>query len=183
MNRIMAQLHQDHIHLSRLLKMLERHVKVLLHDGDPDLNMMIDVVDYIRNYSDLFHHPKEDIVYEIFKKRTKEGSDIVDNLLNDHQHIPMVTLEFQQILYSASNGSLIIKRDELSKKITHFIDIQRTHLNTEEEKLFPLINKTLKDSDWAEIEAAVQEKSDPLFGKKVEESYESLDQTIKDQGA
>ncbi len=181
MNRIMAELHQDHIHLSRLLNMLERHVKVLMHDGEPDLNMMLDVVEYIRNYSDHFHHPKEDKVYAIFKKRTKEGEDIVDSLLDDHQHIPGVTLEFQQILYNANNGSLIINRAELSKKITHYIDIQRTHLNTEEEKLFPLINNTLKVSDWAELEASVQERSDPLFGANVEESYEGLHQTITDQ--
>ena len=183
MSRVMAELHQDYIHLSRLLNMLERHVKVLMHDGEPDLNMMIYIVDYIRNYPDTFHHPKEDIVYEFFKNRTREGADIVNGLLYDHQHIPGVTLEFQQILYSANNGSLIIERDELSKKITHFLDVQRTHLNTEEEKLFPLIYKTLKDSDWTEIEALVQEKNDPLFGKKVEESYVSLDQTIKDLGA
>ena len=96
--------------------MLERHVKVLMHDGEPDLNMMIYVVDYIRNYSDAFHHAKEYIVYEFFKNRTREGADIVNGLLYDHQHIPGVTVEFQQILYSANNGSLIIERDELSKK-------------------------------------------------------------------
>lgn len=181
MHRIMAELHQDHIHLSRLLNMLDRHVKVLLNDGDPDLYMMVDIVEYIRSYSDLFHHPKEDKVYEIFKKRTKEGADIVDRLLDDHQHIPETTIEFQHNLNSAINGSLIVSRDDLSKKITHFIDIQRTHLNTEEQKLFPLINKTLQKSDWAELEASIKEKSDPLFGTKVEASYESLYQTIKGQ--
>ena len=181
MNRIMAELHQDHTHLSRLLNMLERHVKVLLNDGDPDLNMMIDIVEYIRSYSDLFHHPKEDKVYGIFKKRTNEGADIVDSLLDDHQHIPEVTLEFQQLLNSALSGAFVVSRDDLSKKITNFINIQRKHLNTEEKKLFPLINKTLKESDWAELEASIQEKSDPLFGTKIEESYESLYQTIKGQ--
>jgi hemerythrin-like domain-containing protein len=161
--------------------MLERYVNELMNDGDPDLTMMVDIAEYIRTYSDLFHHPKEDKVYEVFKKRTKKAADIVDSLLDDHQHIPGVTLDFQQLLTGAINGSSVVSRDDLSKKITHFIDIQRTHLNTEEKKLFPLINKMLKESDWAELEALVQNKSDPLFGTNVEETYECLYQTIKDQ--
>ena len=181
MNRIMTELHQDHIHLSRLLSMLDRHVRVLLNDGDPDLTMMIDVVEYIKSYSDLFHHPKEDKVYEVFKKRTKEGDEIVDDLLDDHQHIPELTIEFQQILNGASDGSLIVSRDDLCEKIIHFLHVQRAHLDTEEQQLFPLINKTLQQSDWDELEASVPKRNDPLFGTKVEASYEGLYQTIKNQ--
>ena len=181
MNRIMTELHQDHIHLSRLLSMLDRHVRVLLNDGDPDLTMMIDVVEYIRSYSDLFHHPKEDKVYEVFKKRTKEGDEIVDDLLDDHQHIPELTIEFQQMLNGAIDGSLIVSRDDLCEKIIHFLQVQRAHLNTEEQELFPLINKTLQKSDWEELDASVQKRSDPLFGTKVESSYEGLYKTLKDQ--
>ena len=179
MHRIMAELHQDHIHLSRLLNMLDRHVKVLSSNGDPDFHMMIDIVDYIRNYSDLFHHPKEDKVYAIFKLRSNEGINIVEGLLDEHQQIPTVTLEFQQLLDGALNGSIIVSRDELSDKISYFIDIQRKHLNTEEEKLFPLINKTLDASDWIELEDLVPVRSDPLFGEYVEECYENLYSTMK----
>jgi len=182
MNKIMTELHQDHIHLSRLLSMLERHVKLLLNDGDPDLNMMLDVVEYIRSYSDLFHHPKEDKVYEVFKKRTKQGAEIVDSLLDEHHHIPELTIEFQQMLNGAIDGSLIVSREDLSEKIIHFINVQRAHLNTEEQKLFPLINKTLQQSDWDELEATVPKRNDPLFGTKVEASYEGLYQTLKRSG-
>jgi len=179
MHKIMAELHQDHIHLSRLLHMLIRHVKVLQEDGDPDFHMMIDIVDYIRNYSDLFHHPKEDNVYKVFKARSKIGIEIVDALLEEHKQIPKVTVEFQQLLEGALDGSIIVSRDDLSEKIIHFIKIQREHLNLEEEKLFPLINKTLNKSDWLEVEGLVKQKSDPLFGEQVEERYESLYNSIE----
>jgi len=179
MHRIMAELHQDHIHLSRLLVMLDRHVKVLSNDGDPDLCMMIDIVDYIKNYSDLFHHPQEDKVYEVFKTRSNQAADIVEILLNEHQHMPEVTIGFQQLLEDALNKSIIVSKQELSDQITQFINIQRKHLNTEEEKLFPLINNTLQKNDWARLEELVQKRTDPLFGEQVEECYEDLHQTIK----
>jgi hemerythrin-like domain-containing protein len=175
----MVELHQDHIHLSRLLKMLDRHVHVLQSDGDPDFIMMMDIVEYIRNYSDFHHHPKEDHVYKVFKDNYNQAIHIVDGLLDEHIKIPKVTIAFQQLLDGALNGSIIISRDELSERITNFIDIQRNHLNIEEEKLFPLIHATLKESDWIEIEALVQEKQDPLFGTTIEEGFEILHETME----
>lgn len=179
MHRIMAELHQDHMHLLRLLKMLVRHVHVLQNDGDPDFVMMIDIVEYIRNYSDYHHHPKEDRVYRVFKANYGRATHIVDGLLNEHQQIPKVTIAFQQLLDGALNGSIIINRNELSERITNFIDIQMNHLNIEEEKLFPLINETLQESDWVEIEAQMKVKDDPLFGSQVEDRYEDLHQIVK----
>ena len=170
----MVELHQDHIHLSRLLKMLDRHVKLLQNDGDPDFIMMIDIVEYIRNYSDFHHHPKEDHVYKVYKSSSDEATHIVDGLLNEHQQIPKVTIAFQQLLDGALNGSIIISRAELSERISNFIDIQINHLNIEEEQLFPLINKMMTSSDWAEVEAQIKDKDDPLFGNKVEKGFEDL---------
>ena len=179
MHKIMVELHQDHIHLSRLLKMLVRHVIVLQNDGDPDFEMMIDIVEYIRHYSDFHHHPKEDQVYQVFKESTDQATHIVDGLLDEHQKIPAVTIAFQQLLDGALNGSIIIDRDELSEKITNFIDIQMNHLNIEEKQLFPLINKLMTDSDWAKVEAQIKENDDPLFGSRVEEDYENLHKRVE----
>jgi len=179
MHRIMLELHQDHIHLSRLLKMLIRHVIVLQNDGDPDFEMMIDIVEYIRHYSDSHHHPKEDQVYKVFKEKTDQATHIVDGLLDEHHKIPAVTIAFQQLLNAALNGSIIISRDELSERITNFIDIQMNHLNIEEEKLFPLINKLMTDSDWAKVETQIKEENDPLFGSRVEERYEDLHKRVE----
>ena len=179
MHKIMVELHQDHIHLSRLLKMLVRHVIVLQNDGDPDFEMMIDIVEYIRHYSDVHHHPKEDQVYQVFKAGTDQATPIVDGLLDEHQKIPAVTIAFQQLLDGALNGSIIIGREELSERITNFIDIQMNHLNIEEEKLFPLINKFMTDSDWEKVETQIKEKNDPLFGSRVEERYEGLHKQVK----
>ena len=179
MHRIMVELHQDHIHLIRLLKMLVRHVHVLQEDGDPDFTMMIDIVEYIRNYSDVHHHPKEDQVYKVFKENYDQATNIVDGLHNEHQQIPKVTIAFQQLLEGALNGSIIIDRNELSERVTNFIDIQMNHLNLEEQKLFPLINKVMQESDWAKVEAQMVEKDDPLFGTQVEGGYEDLHQKVK----
>lgn len=178
MHRIMVELHKDHIHLSRLLKMLIRHVIVLQNDGDPDFEMMIDIVEYVRHYSDFHHHPKEDQVYKVFKGSSDKATHIIDGLLDEHEKIPGVTIAFQQLLNGALNGSIIIDRDELSEKITNFIDIQMNHLNLEEQTLYPLINKYMTDNDWAKVETQIKEQNDPLFGSPVEEGYDNLHKRV-----
>lgn len=178
MHKIMKELHQDHIHLSRLLKMLVRHVRVLQDGGDPDFEMMIDIVEYIRTYSDNHHHPKEDEVYKVVKSKTNKVSHIVEGLFNEHQQIPKLTIAFEELLKGAHSGYLIIQRDELSEKITNFIDIQWSHSKTEEDILFPLIHKLMKDADWKQVESQIKEKDDPLFSATVDKQYENLSKTM-----
>jgi len=101
-------------------------------------------------------------------------------LLNEHQQIPKVTIAFQQLLDGALSGSIIISRKDLSERITNFIDIQMNHLNIEEEKLFPLINKKMKESDWDVVESEIKEKDAPLFGEKIEATYQDLYQMMED---
>ena len=170
----MTQLHQDHINLSRLLNKLEEHAKELAVNGETNLSLMIDIVDYIKGYSDQHHHPVENKVYSMYTSLSSEGEDIVAGLLDEHKKIPHITVAFEQLLESALSGAAIISRKVLSEKVTDFIDIQRSHLNVEERELFPKINETLNEEHWAELEGQIQQIPDPLFGSRIEERFESL---------
>lgn len=182
MHKIMAELHQDHIHLTRLLNMLDEQVEFLGSDGDPDFFLMIDIANYIQHYPDLVHHPKEDQVYRVLRERTDKWTDIVDSLLDEHRHLPEVTLEFLNLLEGAASSYSIVSREDLKEKIENFIKIEREHMNKEENTIFPLIEKTLNEQDWEAVETNLIKKTDPLFGAQVEQSYENLYQSIKSQG-
>ena len=178
MHRIMAELHQDHIHLARVLEILEQQVQLLSTGGDADLFLMIDIAEYFQHYPDLVHHPKENKVYEVFKKRTTKAVDIVESLLQEHWHLPSVTVEFHNMLEKTLNESELVSRQELQDNIQEFVDIQKRHMHVEEGTLFPLIEKTLSDEDWDNLEKAMIEKKDPLFGSRHELCYENLYQSI-----
>ncbi len=59
-----------------------------------------------------------------------------------------------------------------------FIDTNRRHLVTEEERFFPLALRVLRIEDWAEIDAQVMDREDPLFGGNVEERFHALHESI-----
>jgi hemerythrin-like domain-containing protein len=177
----MAELHQDHIHLARLLKTLTQQADLLSSDSDPDLDLILDIVDYIQNYPDLVHHPKEDMVYAAFQKVSDDGKEVVAQLLEEHARLPAITTDFRNLLEEVVNGGSIISRAGLQAKIRHFIDVERTHMNTEEFVLFPLIENKMGLAEWQQLEDIMPEKIDPLFGGNVIESYKNLYRSIEQQ--
>lgn len=178
----MEELHLDHTHLTKVFNILDQQVELIANNGDPDLFLMADIAHYIQNYPDLIHHPKEDIVFNVFKKRASKGLDIVEQLQADHQSLPNETKELYEILKTTANSTSLVSRKELKSKIIHFLKIERKHMNLEEEVLFPLIKETLTEEDWDSIDAASEKQSDPLFGEHTECCYENLYKSIKSQG-
>ncbi|MCB1755189.1 MAG: hemerythrin domain-containing protein [Gammaproteobacteria bacterium] len=168
MQKLMAELRRDHRNIGRLLKLLEGELDKMSNDGDPDLLLMLDIVDYVENYPDLVHHPRENLVFAAYKAKSLEGAEIVDGLLEEHRLLPKMTRLFRTLLEEVSDSAIIITRDELRAKAQEYIDRQREHLNTEERLMFPMIESTLDEEDWHDLEATSPEYKDPLFDAEVD---------------
>ena len=179
MHKIMADLHQEHLHLARVFDILDQQLEQFTEGKTPDLFLMADILNYVQHYPDLVHHPKEDLVYEVFRTRTSVGMVYVVQLQKEHYYLPFLTNELHTMLQSAANSVAFVSRDVLKDKIEHYLDVQRKHMDLEESVLFPLIEKTLTDEDWKSIELSNLEKADPLFGDSVEACYENLYQSIQ----
>ncbi len=182
----MAELHKDHIHFEKVFKILDQQVELLTTDGHPDYYLMADITNYIQQYPDLVHHPKEDKVYDVFTQRSNEAADIVEQLQQDHQKLPSKTIELHKLFEAAANSVVLISREEIKKEAQDFLEMQKKHLNLEETILFPLIIKTLTEDDWKSLESSIameiSDKVDPLFGATIAECCENLYQSIKKQG-
>ena len=181
MHKIMAELHQDHHNLARVLRIMESQLERLRKGDHEDLYLLHDATRYIHNYPDLIHHPKENKVFEIFKSRSNEADEIVAKLSKQHQELPQATVKFQLMLDDAINGQGLVNREELVEKIKGFIANEWEHMNLEEDVLFPLIETTLTDEDWAHLDDQISKTNDPLFSEMIEESYDNLYQSIKTQ--
>lgn len=182
MHKIMAELHQDHIHLARLLTILEQQSQRFTSmDEEPDLLLMMDIAEYIHNYPDLVHHPKENQVYAVFARQSDQAKDVLETLLHQHDSMPSTTTDFQEMLRNAAHGGSIIDKQTLKSRLDEFIRLQKIHMDLEEEKLFPLINEVLSDQDWAALEQGISDAKDPLFGDKILDHYQKLYQCIEQQ--
>ena len=55
--------HTEHGYFSRLLGLLHKQVEVFRTGQRPNYELMLDIISYLRNYSDRYHHPREDAAF------------------------------------------------------------------------------------------------------------------------
>lgn len=179
---IIQQLQKDHLNAARLLDLLEVQIGTL-HDGEnPDYLLMLDVMRYMTHYPDLFHHPREDVVFKKLKQRDASARPIVDSLVEEHKALVEKGLQFYECLYTVVS-EVTVPRETLESQGRDYIAFLRSHMDKEEGEVFPLAAKILREKDWAEIDTAMELEEDPVFGKVVEEEYRALYDLLTQQSA
>lgn len=180
MSTAIRQLHEDHINIAKLLDLLEVQLG-MFHQGErPDYALMMDIMQYMTNYPDLFHHPKEDLIFERLMERDVSARLVVKDLMNKHAVLAEMGNEFLESLRTVVN-ELMVEREIMESQGRNYIATLRDHMDVEEGQVFPLASKTLTQEDWAEIDGAMEAMEDPLFGSAVENEYLALYEYIKHQ--
>ncbi len=77
----------------------------------------------------------------------------------------------------------MVPRETLESQGRDYIAFLRGHMDKEEERVFPLASKVLREEDWAEIDTAMASQADPVFGKVVGGKYRALYDFLTQQGA
>ena len=60
-----------------------------------------------------------------------------------------------------------------------YVEFLRFHARLEERTVFVEAESLLGDADWTEIERAFEERTDPVFGPRVDSEFRALYQHIK----
>ena len=55
--------HEEHMYFSRLLALLQHEVDVFATAEAPNYPLMLDIIEYLRDYADQYHHRREDAVF------------------------------------------------------------------------------------------------------------------------
>lgn len=177
MAEVLRLLRQEHANLARLLKVLDRQIALLGGGGQPDYDIIRGVVEYCLDFPDLCHHPKEDLILEKLRLRDPEAADRVGDLEGDHAELAALTRRFadaiEQVLLEAE-----LPRDWLHGIAQGFENAYRHHIAMEEQVFFPAAERALRVADWAEIDARVADREDPLFGARVAERFRALSEEV-----
>ena len=79
------RLHKDHINILRLLKVLTHQVS-LVNEGEPvNLDIFRGMITFYREYVEKFHHPLEDLIYEILEKSFPTAALGAYGIYEDHR--------------------------------------------------------------------------------------------------
>ena len=179
MSNVIAALERDHANIAKLLDILESEILAIEVGKTPDYPLLQDIMRYMTQYPDRFHHPKEDLIFVQLLKREPGVRDDVEDLLEEHISIALAGQEFDRLLRTSAVDSVEV-REQLGASGFAYIRALREHMLKEERKLFALAKAIFTKEDWQVIDEAVKAIDDPLFDEMTADDYQRLYWLITD---
>jgi len=178
MAETIALWHAEHVNFSRLLDLLEAQV-ASFHEGEsPDYDLLLDIVEYLREYPDHYHHPREDVAFARLIEHDPKLRLPINRLLQEHRVIAAAGHELQTRLNEIVDGAMVPRASVEAAAVT-YLAYYRHHLATEEREILPRAAALLTPQDWAAVDSAAPVGPDPLFGAAPEERYRALYRLIE----
>ncbi len=175
MTAALSVLQREHRALAAVLYCLEQVLgEIRLKRLAPDFALFESIVQYIQDFPDRFHHPKEDeLLFPLLRKRAPEVNAILDELEDQHHEGIRLTneLKWKLAAWKENGESLFPAFDNAARA---FIDFQRRHVGTEEREILPAAKRTFTEADWSRVNDGFASNEDPLFGRKPKAAFDAL---------
>lgn len=168
---------EEHEYFARLLRLLQKQVDVFHAGGEPNYTLMQDIVSYLREYADQFHHPREDVAFERLASCCPELELIVARLRQEHRVIAHAGATLLAHIQAALEGS-ILPREQLEAAAATYLIYYQNHIRIEETTILTRAAQHLTADDWEAVRAAVPVAPDPLFGFDPQTRFRELRRQI-----
>ncbi len=175
--RIIEVLLEEHRNIKKLLHVLEQELAVFDNSHSPDYEILQAIIEYFQDYPEGYHHPKEDMVFEKLKLRDPAVAKRIGDVEDEHEIETLRLQKFAQAVTDILAGREVL-RQTFHDVVHEFIEHQRKHMEKEEVMLFPAAVTALKTEDWAEIDARMSDRKDPLFDGVGHKKFQALQKTI-----
>ena len=177
MAALIETLHKDHKNYSVLLDLLGVEAGKLEQGHEPDLVRMYDIANYMVSYPDTFHHPHEELIFDILGALDPDCSAEISELYSEHKQLAVTGLTLKDALNGAINGA-IVPMDKILDNAKSYINLLRKHMNMEEGSIFPKAQSVLEETEWQLINDKISQVEDPLFGDVVQTQFTKLYESI-----
>ncbi len=169
----LRRLQNDHLNFRKLLRLFESQIALFHGGAEPDYELMRDVMHYMTQYPDRYHHPAEDLIFERLLKRAPAAQPLVKALEKEHEELVAGGVEMLQMLDEVVSDA-IIPRESVESSARTYVQQLVAHMDKEESTLFPMAAQQLTAEDWTAIGAAVKRREDPLFSARVDQKYRAI---------
>jgi hemerythrin-like domain-containing protein len=172
-----AAWHTEHVYFNQLLGMLQKQLDKFHRGDQPNYELMLDIVSYLRDYSDAFHHPREDVAFARLAGKCPDMELILARLEQEHRVIAHAGEVLRKLVQGVVDGS-VIPRAEVEVAAATYLVYYGNHIAKEEEDVLTRAAGVLTKEDWEKVRTAVQPARDPLFGAEPAERYRELRRQI-----
>jgi len=131
----------EHVLIKRILAQIPKITEVLDLSKETDKQLVRDIVDFIKNYADKYHHAKEE---DILFKKFDASLDIINVMINDH---------VLSRSYVANMLNAVEEENSEKAKINllNYLELLTEHIKKEDTILYPWMDNNLDTKDVGEI--------------------------------
>ena len=155
--------HDEHAYFRRLLDLLERQIDVFHAGEQPNYALMLDIIYYLRHFTDQSHHPREDAAFSRLAERVPEMQLQLARLMQEHRVIVHIGQNLEQSLERAA-ADAFVPRANIEALAATYLVYYRSHLAREEQEVLPRAASVLTPQDWELVRRAAPSMPDPLLG-------------------
>jgi len=164
---------QEHRNLWRLAGTLNELADEVEKGAAVDVPLFASIFDYIETYVNQMHHPKEDgFLFARLRERDPSAAVAIDELEADHRRAPEELRDLRAALVSATTSAAAATR--FLAGVRAYGQAIKAHIAHEEKDILPRARTALTEADWAAIDAAFLDNSDPLFGETAQAEFRNL---------
>ncbi|MGH1353247.1 MAG: hemerythrin domain-containing protein [Methyloligellaceae bacterium] len=161
MAKTMDLLKAEHETMRKLLDILEEQVSLIEEGRETDKYLIGEITDYFRRFPDMYHHPKEDLIFEALEQRSPDTVNKMGDLESKHEELSQELHEFTRTVVK-----YLLNRDRWKShflvRAKKFVTDERAHIDSEETYFFPIALQTLSQEDWDNIDNQVGVFTNPL---------------------
>ena len=129
----------------------------------PNYPLMLDILSYLREYSDQFHHPREDMAFARLANHYPDLKPVLARLQQEHRVIANAGDRLFVQLTAILDDAVIARADVEAAAATYLV-YYGNHIACEEKDVLAHAGIALTAEDWEAVNAAVPAGTDPLFG-------------------
>ena len=151
-NDFARNLLEDHAKFSRVLSMISRDARRLINEQEAVLPAFEEAVDYIVNFQNIHHHPREELMFEKLAESDPALRKTATKLAREHGAVERIGKSIQALLQHASSEVTSKEsRLRLAEKLERFAKEMRSHIRQEEELLYSRVWDEFDASDWQKL--------------------------------
>ena len=164
---------EEHQNLWRIAVTMDQVADDIEAGGAIEREFFNSLFDYIEQFVDKAHHPKEDdYLFRFLRLRSEEAGPILDRLQAEHRNGPEILKALRKKLVDAASGKL--GGPDFAFALRTYTAGLKSHIHTEEKEAIPLARAVLTAEDWQEIDTAFLDNEDPVFGDKAKAEFREL---------
>jgi hemerythrin-like domain-containing protein len=172
--KAIAIIQDEHRAITAVVEAL-RHIVAGIEAGRmaPDHALLGALFDYIEQFPERLHHPKEDdFLFARLRVRRPDAAPVLDALTREHEIGRERFAELKAAWEQFRADPRALK--PFAERVVRYAHFHWLHMRREEDDVLPLAMAALTGEDWDAIDAAFASNDDPVVGVPASKAFREL---------